>query len=579
MRLAKGRKKKGETPSVFRCDKLATHMNPGKISQIKTMLAAWRAAASAMSNLQWNCFYRKGGFDPFYDPATVHRKKGVAVRRTVLQLIHQRFDLPIEQPVEGAKKRLSTMAPGLVDALASLKAQLGFSEVQMVRDQVLGTLNSFLSNRSNEFVQAVLQSSLSDEKHDELRHALFIINRMKAWFDLKRPLQIKDQPISMEIRLLARKIMSSVMKRHRFPRFNRIGMVVDQRIAVLSSSTSSNQFDMWLKLRVAGLKEKRKAAGEKAPDSFLQIPVKSHDHFNDRKGERKLSFQIIEDRETGNISIGIITDVGETFEQSREAYKSIASGPLAMDFGLSTMFATDQGDLLGRDFLRKLKALDDTISGIARHVQRSGQKPRTSKRYVQHVTRARGYIKTELNRVINQLIAVRRPSKLYLERLNFQSPSLSRRMNRILQNCGRSVIQTKLQSIKEEFGIETTEVVSAYTSQTCSCCGYVDKRNRRDQAHFKCLWCGSTSHADVNAARNVGSERFRSLPALRPGFRKAVLDMLVSGHVERNKRRPGSPSDPREDNPYFKDWKPEVRFLTCEAQAEQGKVTRVELNT
>jgi hypothetical protein len=54
--------------------------------------------------------------------------------------------------------------------------------------------------------------------------------------------------------------------------------------------------------------------------------------------------------------------------------------------------------------------------------------------------------------------------------------------------------------------------------------------------------------------------------------------MLVTGHVERNKRRPGSPSDPRETNPYFKEKLPEVRFLPCEAQAEQGKVSLVELN-
>jgi putative transposase len=415
--LAKDKKKKGEPPAVFRCDKLTTHMNPGKVIKVKAMLSAWRAAANVMSNLQWNCFYRNGRFDPFFDPATVHRKEGVAARRTILQLIHQRFDLPIAQPVEGAKKRLADMAPGLVDALAPLKARLGFSEVQMVRDQVLGTLNSYVSNRQNDFVTVAYGSTISNET----RHALFVVNRMKAWFDLQRPLQVSDQPISMQTRRLARKIMSQIMSRHRFPRFNRIGMVVDQRIADLAASTSSTNFGMWLKLRVG-------RAGT------IHVPVNGHDYFNARKGARKRSFQIIEDRETGKISIGVITDVGTMFEQSREAYKSIASKPLSMDFGLSTIFATDQGDLLGRDFLRKLKALDETISGIARHVQRAGRKPRTSKRYVLHVARARGYIKTELNRVINKLIAVRKPSRLYLERLNFQSPSLSRRMNRILQN-------------------------------------------------------------------------------------------------------------------------------------------------
>jgi putative transposase len=561
--LAIDRKKKGETPAVYRCDKLASHMNPGKFLKVKTMLSVWRRCAELHARLQWNGFFLNGTFNPFFDPSTVHRKAGAIVRQGLLRQISLHFEVV---PTEIKGKRLPEMICGLVDPLASMKAALGAAEVQMVRDQVLGTLKSHISNRQNDFIVAVQCSSLSERKHDELRHALFTINRTKAWFDVQRPLHIKGKPISVEARLLARKIMSGVLKRHRRPSFNRIGMIVDERIAELTPATSSGRFTWWFKMKVGR-------------GDTIQIPVSGHDHFNVRKGERKRSFQIIEGRETGKISIGVITDVSETFAFSRRDYASIASEPLALDFGLSTMFATDKGDLLGRGFLKKLTKLDTTISSIARHVQRAGQKPRSSKRYTRHVTRIRGFIETELNRVINRLIETRKPSKFNLERLNFQSPELSRRMNRILQNCGRSVLQTKLQSIKDEFGIETTEVVSAYTSQTCSCCGYVDKRNRKGQARFMCLWCGSTSHADVNAARNIGSERFRSLPALRPGFRTAVLDMLVSDHVERNKRRLGSPSDPREDNPYFRGKVSEVRFLLCEATAEHGKVSGDQLST
>jgi putative transposase len=43
------------------------------------------------------------------------------------------------------------------------------------------------------------------------------------------------------------------------------------------------------------------------------------------------------------------------------------------------------------------------------------------------------------------------------------------------------------------------------TSRTCSCCGFVDKRNRRSQAEFSCLRCGFTCHADLNAARNLAT--------------------------------------------------------------------------
>lgn len=43
----------------------------------------------------------------------------------------------------------------------------------------------------------------------------------------------------------------------------------------------------------------------------------------------------------------------------------------------------------------------------------------------------------------------------------------------------------------------------AYTSQTCSVCGYVDAENRKTQKRFHCLHCGREENADVNAAKNI----------------------------------------------------------------------------
>ena len=52
-------------------------------------------------------------------------------------------------------------------------------------------------------------------------------------------------------------------------------------------------------------------------------------------------------------------------------------------------------------------------------------------------------------------------------------------------------------------GIPLVEVDPCYTSQTCSHCGYRDKRNRPDQATFHCRSCGVVANADHNAARNI----------------------------------------------------------------------------
>lgn len=54
-------------------------------------------------------------------------------------------------------------------------------------------------------------------------------------------------------------------------------------------------------------------------------------------------------------------------------------------------------------------------------------------------------------------------------------------------------------------GVAFVAVDPAYTSQTCSACGWLDKRNRRSQAEFECGRCGFVGHADHNAAINIAT--------------------------------------------------------------------------
>lgn len=54
-------------------------------------------------------------------------------------------------------------------------------------------------------------------------------------------------------------------------------------------------------------------------------------------------------------------------------------------------------------------------------------------------------------------------------------------------------------------GVPLVFVDPAYTSQMCSACGHISKKNRPGQATFCCTSCGFAEHADVNAARNIAS--------------------------------------------------------------------------
>ncbi|MEU0481927.1 transposase [Streptosporangium sp. NPDC006013] len=54
-------------------------------------------------------------------------------------------------------------------------------------------------------------------------------------------------------------------------------------------------------------------------------------------------------------------------------------------------------------------------------------------------------------------------------------------------------------------GVAVVYFDPAYTSQECSACGHIDKRNRPDQKTFACTSCRFAEHADVNAARNIAA--------------------------------------------------------------------------
>jgi putative transposase len=49
------------------------------------------------------------------------------------------------------------------------------------------------------------------------------------------------------------------------------------------------------------------------------------------------------------------------------------------------------------------------------------------------------------------------------------------------------------------------KVCPAYTSQRCSACGHAAVGSRESQALFRCVACGYTLNADVNAARNIAA--------------------------------------------------------------------------
>ena len=79
-----------------------------------------------------------------------------------------------------------------------------------------------------------------------------------------------------------------------------------------------------------------------------------------------------------------------------------------------------------------------------------------------------------------------------------------RGLNRSLRSAALGGIAGKLE-YKTRLASDSLLVLvnPAYTSQTCSKCGYRAKENRESQAVFECKQCHSRMNADLNAASNI----------------------------------------------------------------------------
>jgi len=111
-------------------------------------------------------------------------------------------------------------------------------------------------------------------------------------------------------------------------------------------------------------------------------------------------------------------------------------------------------------------------------------------------------------------------------------------LNRGILKAGWSLLVTRLEA-KAPGRVE--KINPAYTSQTCHACKHVAPDNRDSQAVFRCLACGHTDHADINAARNIADGRSVTARADRHPMpkhvKRQIVDLVGCGGTRRWPRR------------------------------------------
>ena len=218
---------------------------------------------------------------------------------------------------------------------------------------------------------------------------------------------------------------------------------------------------------------------------------------------------------------------------------------IGVDVGLANFLTTSDGKHYGtfhgklRERHKRDREKRRRKAKLRACLEKKGVKklPSTSSKSGQRLIR---HVKQEINRAVNQCFTEHEGAQFAYEHLSVATMKhKARAMNAYLRASNLAHVPKQIAWNTAKRGIQATAVKSAYTSQECSVCHYVDRANRPDQQTFCCVVCGYSTHADLNAAINIehrwGDEELRACKD-----RKAVKALLMQRH-EAWKRQNGWP--------------------------------------
>jgi len=119
------------------------------------------------------------------------------------------------------------------------------------------------------------------------------------------------------------------------------------------------------------------------------------------------------------------------------------------------------------------------------------------------------HVRQEINRAVNLCFTEQEGRQFAYEQLSVRTMRhKARAMNAYMRASNLGHIPNQIAWNATKQGIAATRVKSAYSSQQCHVCHYVDRKNRPNQQTFCCKVCGHTTHADLNASKNIAARLY-----------------------------------------------------------------------
>lgn len=181
---------------------------------------------------------------------------------------------------------------------------------------------------------------------------------------------------------------------------------------------------------------------------------------------------------------------------------------IGVDLGINRLAVTSHPRFFGG---KRLKETNNRSFRLRRLLQAKGTK--SAKRHLKKLSGRLQRFQKDANHVLSQQIvkACQPGDILVMENLTDirERTRGRRRQRRTMSNWSFSQLQGFVAYKAAYRGITVEFVDARYSSQACSRCGYIDKRNRTCQSEFSCQKCGYQQNADLNAAYNLASRATR----------------------------------------------------------------------
>ena len=178
-------------------------------------------------------------------------------------------------------------------------------------------------------------------------------------------------------------------------------------------------------------------------------------------------------------------------------------GYIGVDLGIVEIASDSTGESFSGEVIESKRI---RFAKLRKNLQACGSK--SAKRHLQKVNKQETNFRRDINHCISKKIvekAKRSRCGIVLEDLTNIRKRMKARKKQRSKMCSWSFAQLRqfLDYKAKMAGVPVVIVDPRNTSRRCSVCGYIDKRNRKNQAEFVCRSCGFMDNADFNASKNL----------------------------------------------------------------------------